>query len=178
MERQEFAKQFQAIYRRLWLVAAGCVGDRADAEDIVQEAAVIAFRKRNSFELGTSFGAWVTRIVRLCAANHNRKVAGRKTRTADPTLLDEHIESTAGSSISGKDLQADFDDVMLAMLNQLNDVARASLLLRVVDGLSYAEIAEMLEIPEGTAMSHVYRSKKALRDRYLGDCVNQKGDAL
>lgn len=183
MDRQEFAKQYTAIFRRLWLLAVGIVGDRAEAEDIVQEAAVIAFQKRSSFKLGTSFGAWVARIVRLCAANHNRKRFGRQTQTADPASLDEHIDSSAKKmqtlGISGQgEAQTAFDDRMLNALSRLSEEARACLLLRVVDGLSYREISELLEIPEGTAMSHVHRSKKTLRGGYLGDDRKRKGEAV
>ncbi|MCA9217214.1 MAG: hypothetical protein KDB27_29295, partial [Planctomycetales bacterium] len=61
MDLQEFSAQYQAIYRRLWLIATSIVGDRFVAEDIVQEAALIAYRKLDTFQTGTNFGAWVAR---------------------------------------------------------------------------------------------------------------------
>jgi len=54
---------------------------------------------------------------------------------------------------------------VIQALSQVNDVARTCVLLRIVQQLSYAEIAEILQIPQGTAMSHVHRTKQFLRER-------------
>jgi RNA polymerase sigma-70 factor (ECF subfamily) len=171
MGRQEFAIQFQGIYRRLWLVASGIVGDRAEAEDIVQEAAMVAFRKLDDFRAGTNFPAWLTAIVKHCAANHRRKSSGRRTFATDPKSLDQHVEpcpvdGTVDVTRGALEFSSDFDDEMSRVLNLLSSDARCCLLLRVVDGLTYAEISSLLDIPEGTAMSHVHRSKKLIRSRY------------
>jgi RNA polymerase sigma-70 factor, ECF subfamily len=61
--------------------------------------------------------------------------------------------------------QSAFDDEVLIALKRLNHDARCCLLLRTVQKLSYAEIAEVMQIPEGTAMSHVHRSKNEMRNR-------------
>jgi RNA polymerase sigma-70 factor (ECF subfamily) len=171
MDRHDFARQYQAVDARLWLTAAGLVGNRADADDIVQEAAVIAFRKRSQFEPGTSFVAWVARIVRFCAANHNRKMRGRRTQATDPVSLDQHAsgggpllaQPPAASLDRLTSMPAGCDDEMLRALTQLTAPARACLLLRVVDGLGYEEIGDLLDMRPGTAMSHVHRSKQHLR---------------
>ncbi|MEM8681281.1 MAG: RNA polymerase sigma factor, partial [Planctomycetota bacterium] len=89
MNRREFAERFQAVHGRLWLIAAGMIGDRTEAEDIVQEAAIIAFRKLSDFRAGTSFSAWLAQIVRHCSANYRRKVSGRRTYAADPESFDQ-----------------------------------------------------------------------------------------
>ena len=167
-ERSEFAERYQSAYARLWLVAAGMIGDRTEADDIVQEAAIIAFRKRDQFRPGSNFTAWMTEIVRHCAANHKRKSDGRRTFATDPRSLDqESSPPPAGGSVDTcRGLPAlgdELDDDMIRVLNQLSPDARCCLLLRVVDGMSYAEIARILCIPEGTAMSHVYRSKQFMR---------------
>ena len=61
--------------------------------------------------------------------------------------------------------QLDLSDEMFKALRQLSEIARCCLLWRVVDGTSYAEIAQSFDIPAGTAMSHVHRSKKLIRER-------------
>jgi RNA polymerase sigma-70 factor (ECF subfamily) len=58
-----------------------------------------------------------------------------------------------------------FDDRVMKALNSVSDIARACLLLRTIQGLSYDEIAKALEIPPGTAMSHVHRTRIVLRER-------------
>lgn len=170
----EFAAQYQQAFPRLRLIAAAIVGDSTHAEDIVQEAALIAVSKAGQFRAGSSFSAWLAAIVRRCALNYRRKVHARKTFATDPTRLaqQEAPISVAGgpcSSIGARGdvlpFQASFDDELLRALQTLSDEARCCLLLRVVQRLSYAEISDMLQIPEGTAMSHVHRGKSALRQR-------------
>jgi RNA polymerase sigma factor (sigma-70 family) len=167
-----FAAHFQESYRRLALIAAGVTGERQSAEDIVQEAAVVAFEKIDQFQPGSNFSAWMAEIVRRCALNYRRKVQHRRTFAADPTILAEAhsgdstaeerwpIASKSGELASD---QTSFDDELSRALQTLNIEARSCLLLRVIENLTYAEISELLNIPEGTAMSHVHRSKSALR---------------
>ena len=169
---QWFAAQFRAAYPRLALVAAGVLGDRQTAEDIVQEAAIIAFEKAGDFTPGTNFAAWLAEIVRRCALNERRKTQHRKTYAADPVRLAQIDDRSATrqqrspiARATGRilDDQAAFDDELVGALNQLSDDARCCLLLRTVEKLSYAEIAELMKMPEGTAMSHVHRSRATLR---------------
>ena len=175
MQKHDFACELQKIHGRLVLVAAAVSGDRAEADDIVQEASIIGFRKRTDFTVGTNFAAWMTTIVKGCASNHRRKHTGRRTYAADPTALDQH-DALSGhqatpnpnerkGQLSG--YQTDFDDEMFRALNELTEQARCCLLLHVVDRMAYADIAQYLDIPQGTAMSHVHRSKKQLRESIL-----------
>lgn len=171
----QFAELFKAAYARLWGLATALVGDRNEAEDLVQEAAMVALRKLDQFTPESNFSAWMAKIVRLHAVNWRRKKTGRRTSAADPVDLDqsqaaptayegepEVKDSAAGETRS---IQEGFDDVLLESLQQLDEVPRACLLLRVVHELAYDEIAAMLEVPSGTAMSHVHRAKKRLRDQ-------------
>jgi RNA polymerase sigma-70 factor (ECF subfamily) len=175
-----FAAHFQESYRRLALVAAGVTGERQSAEDIVQEAAIVAFEKIDQFQAGTKFSAWMAEIVRRCALNYRRKVQHRRTYAADPAIL---AESHSDNAVAGERWpishqngeltpdQTSFDDELSRALQTLNIEARCCLLLRVIENLSYAEISELLDIPEGTAMSHVHRSKSALRRQLSGEAA-------
>lgn len=169
----DFAAQFEGVFRKLWLIAVGIVRDSALADDIVQEAAMIGYRKRGQFQPGTNFGAWMGQIVRHTALNQGRKKRGRREAS-----LEGVAESTAGppSGSSGEMLaigksgalpadQGWFDDQVVRALHSVSDTARSCLLLRTIEGLSYGEISQMLEIPEGTAMSHVHRARAAMRAR-------------
>ena len=173
---EAFAVRFQAAYRRLMLVAAGISGSRDAAEDVVQEAALIAYTKLEQFD-GVNFAAWTAEIVRRCALGVRRKTRTRRTYATDPTILGElnGLASAADerrpmSPVTGELLadQLAFDDRVLAALQDLSAEARCCLLLRTVEQLSYAEIAALMQMPEGTAMSHVHRSKHALRRRLGG----------
>lgn len=184
---QVFAAHYREAYHRLTLVAAGVTGERHSAEDIVQEAAIIAFEKIDQFLPGSNFAAWMAEIVRRCALNHRRKVQHRRTYAADPTLLSQMHNANAAprepwpiasdTGVLAAD-QTSFDDELTAALATLSEESRCCLLLRIVDKLSYAEISRLLQMPEGTAMSHVHRSKAQLRRALAGEdaSCSQVGD--
>ncbi|MEQ8209850.1 MAG: RNA polymerase sigma factor [Lacipirellulaceae bacterium] len=167
----QFATEFQSSYDRLWVLAAAMLGDRHLAEDIVQDSGIVALKRLDEFEVGTSFVAWMSQIVRFQAYNQSRKRTRRSTRSVDPITLDSeasnHPATTQLPDSKGvlPANQTLFDDQVMQALQELSDVARACLLLRTLHQLAYAEIAAMLEIAEGTAMSHVHRSKALLRKK-------------
>ena len=168
----QFAAKFQSSYRLFWLVAVGIVGDRSMAEDIVQDAAVIALGKLDQFKTGTNFNAWISQIVRYSALNEARKRKHRRTQQTDPVEIDRAVASSESSKAPPLRLTADgqlptdaghFDDAMMRALATINPVARACLLLRTVEALDYQSISQLLDIPQGTAMSHVHRTRRRLR---------------
>ena len=163
----EFAESFQASYQTLWLVAVGVVGEPTMAEDVLQDAAIIAMGKLDQFSPGTNFNAWMGRIVRFVAMNHARKERKRRPVSSD---TDASVRATlepndASSSKADRSDQASIDPRMVGALDQLGDVARSCLLLRTIADMPYVEIAKLLEIPEGTAMSHVHHTRRFLRGR-------------
>ncbi len=165
----EFAERFLHASRVLWTVAAGVLGRPTDAEDVLQEACVMALGKLDQYRRGTSFSAWMTAFVRNVARNHARLRQRRATTPTAPEVLAELPHRRAPETVPLErdgTLRADqpaFDDRVLAALSTLGETQRASLLLRAVLELSYREISETLSIPEGTAMSHVHRARVALR---------------
>lgn len=167
----QFAAQYRQLYPKLWLTAVGVIGDRAYADDIVQEAVIIALKKLQQFSVGTSLNAWLGEIVRRCALNYLRKTKNRGTVAADPAVLDRHQSGMESGPVATptsleelySTFQVSFDDDVMRALNAVGEVARGCVLLRTVQGLSYAEIAELMGVPEGTAMSHVHRAKQRMR---------------
>jgi len=178
LDVETFAAHLSQCYQRCWLVAAAVTGDRAEADDIVQEAAMIALRKLADFTSGTNFAAWISQIVRLTALNHSKKTARRRVVLTDPSVIDRRESDTGPTSSNGihtitsdgrlVEHQSDFDDQVLSALAGVSDIARACLLLRIVGQLSYRDISKTLGIPEATAMSHVHRAKIAIRDQLMG----------
>jgi len=181
MTAGEFSELFRKSFRVLWLVAAGIVSDRTLAEDVVQEAAIVAFQKRSQFESGTNFTAWIAQMVRFTALNHRRKERKYARPSSESGILENanenahsHGRSTNLNTTSRIRLttdfdlpadQAHFDDHVISALNEVSAEGRACLLLRVIENLEYKEISQILDMPEGTAMSHVHRTKQFLRDR-------------
>jgi RNA polymerase sigma-70 factor (ECF subfamily) len=175
MDEDTFVTEFTASFRLYWLIAVGIVGDSALAEDVVQEAAIVALGKLDQYQPGTSFNAWLGQMVRYVALNEQRKQRRRSAVSLDPATMDQSTPDTSAAPGGGKlrltsrgqlpPDQAYFDDRVLEALGEVKETARACLLLRTVEGLDYAEISRLLEIPEGTAMSHVHRTRKLLRQR-------------
>jgi RNA polymerase sigma-70 factor (ECF subfamily) len=161
----EFAAQFPSSFRVLWLIAVGIVGEAALAEDVVQEAVIIALGKRRQFQPGTNFTAWVGQIVRNVALNHARRERRRRSAPVAPADLERF--SAEGRVGEGDDApgRGDFDERLLRALGSVGSLPRACLLLRTLEGMEYSQISRLLDIPEGTAMSHVHRTRAYLRER-------------
>jgi RNA polymerase sigma-70 factor (ECF subfamily) len=163
LDADEFVATFVRHGRALWLLASAWVG-RADAQDLVQEAARIGWQRRRHVAAGSDVAAWLAQIVRHTGANWRRK---RRPAASDPCELphplarDEmpghHDERTAVAAAMA------LPDELARALAALPEAARASLLLHAVGGLTFAEVAAMLGIPENTAASHARRARLALR---------------
>lgn len=170
LSRAEFATEFAASSRALWCIAAAILGDRTRAEDVVQDAAFAALGKLDEFEPGTSFLAWMGRFVRYTALNEARRQRIRSVAPLDGVdaavgaepagVAADRAVSVIGGLATG---QVEFDDQVMRALRQLDEVARACLLLRTVHDMPYRQIAMVLDVPEGTAMSHVHRARLAMR---------------
>lgn len=175
---EEFAGRFQASWHTLWLIAAAVLSDRAGADDVLQESAMIALGKLEQFDPGTNFTAWMGRIVRFVALNHGRRRSKLAGASTDPRTM-ESIEAWTGPARGAADSlltgrgqlmsdaagEATFDDRVMAALRGLDETARACLLLRTILEMPYREISIALDIAEGTAMSHVHRARATLRER-------------
>lgn len=149
-----FAVCFRHCAPRLWCIAAAVLGERTHADDVVQEAAMIGLGKLDSFAPRSSFAAWMGQIVRFVALNHRRKI---ERHAQNETSRDLEVAAPMSTD------EARFDAATTAALGELSEVARMCLLLKTVLELDYAEIAETLEIPAGTAMSHVHRARAQMR---------------
>jgi RNA polymerase sigma-70 factor, ECF subfamily len=172
LDQDAFAARVQSCSALLCSIASGVTGDRVGAEDIVQEASVIALGKLDEFDPATSFRAWMGQIVRNVARNAARQHRQRKTEPASP----EAFERASPAPVEELSLSArgdlaesadDFDAVLLEALRSLDELPRICLLLRTVHALPYRDLARILDIPEGTAMSHVHRARTLLRQRLL-----------
>lgn len=154
----EFVHAFTDHGRTLWLLAAAWVG-RADAQDLVQETARVAWQRREQFANGTELRPWLAQIVRHLGANWRRKKR--------PALLahDDAPEPAAAPTPSPWPFRAadHLSDELARAIAALPEVARACLLLNVIAEHTFAEIGTMLDLPANTVASHVRRAREALR---------------
>lgn len=174
LSREQFGDLAERNRHTLWLVAVGMTGDRHLAEDVVQDALAIAWKKIAQFDPATNFPAWTAAIVRHVALNQRRKSARRNSLSSGqledtPTKAEGHVGSPIDAQGQVLPDQHQFDDRVMEALSQLSESARSCLLLRTVKGLSYEAIAQLLDLPPGTAMSHVYRARRAMRQSLDSD---------
>ncbi len=156
----EFVHAFTQHGRTLWVLAAAWVG-RTEAADLVQETACLAWQRREQFAPGSDLRAWLSQIARHLGANWRRR------RLPEARAPEQLPELPAAPNIAAT-LPFDADrhglgDELAGALAALPEPARACLLLHVVVGHSFAEIATLLDIPENTAASHARRARLAVR---------------
>lgn len=153
----------------------------AEAEDLVQETYIKAFRHRDQFTPGTNLKAWLFRILTNTFINLYRRKAARPETTelddVDESILYRHMRDVSPGS-SSPDPEAELINSTLSSevkeaLESLPEKFRTTVLLDV-EGFSYKEIARMLDIPIGTVMSRLHRGRKYLQ-KQLYDVARDRG---
>jgi len=149
----EALPHFDDLYR----TAVRVIGDRAEAEDLVQEAYLQAWKSFHRFELGTNCRAWLFKILFHVIHHHRRKWFNFKWVEDG----EEHLKQSLAYEPPVPEEVTDED--LLAALNQVPEAFREVILLVDVQEFSYKEISEILKIPIGTVMSRLSRGRQALR---------------
>jgi RNA polymerase sigma-70 factor (ECF subfamily) len=152
-------------------VAVRLTRNKADAEDLVQEAALLAFRAFESFEPGSNFRAWFFRILTNCYFSKRRREKSRPV-TSDlddtPDLYLYARSGQAGFPTAGPDPAAQLLDKLgtervVAAIDRLPEEYRVVSTLYFMEDLAYEEIARMLDCPIGTVRSRLHRGRKMLQ---------------
>jgi RNA polymerase sigma-70 factor, ECF subfamily len=147
---------FRELHRRYRAravyLATQLLRDRDEAEDVVQEAFLRAFRSIRKFRGEASFYSWLYRIVVNLCRGRSRRAAAHPTVPLDETRAADHPGDWGATRL-----------YVEALLGRLSEGLRVTLLLREMAGLSYAEIAEELEMPVGTVRSRLSAAREQLR---------------
>ncbi len=147
---------YNVSHQKVYRLVVRMVGIQ-DAADVTQQVFLQAFRKIGQFSGGSQIGTWIYRVAVNEALQHLRKRKRRHFQTFEQEPMDRSAAS-----------RENFDDKVLLeqALGQLDPELRSAFLLREVEGLSYREIADALEIPEGTVGSRLNRARRELK-QYL-----------
>lgn len=153
----------------------------ADAEDLVQETYLKAFRAADQFKPGTNLRAWLFTILHNSALNRARDRA-RDTVSADSELVDRAADAappggaSAGTAQTPESLllRETLAPELQAAIDALPEAFRQAVWLRDVEEFSYAEIAEMLSIPIGTVMSRISRGRHLLYEALKSSVISQQ----
>lgn len=177
---QEFIELFDEQLNGLFSLAMRMTRNQFDAEDLVQDTAMKAYRYFGNFDKGTNFRAWLYRIL-----TNNYINTYRKKKKAPPFVQIEDVsfklkddKGNFWEELDDRDKNFDFreifDDEISTAIANLPDEYKIVVLLADVEGLTYKEIADIIEHPIGTVMSRLHRGRKILQ-RLLVAYARQRG---
>lgn len=166
-----FRELFDLYSRRAYAVALGVVKSPHDAMDIVQDAFVKVHKHIHNFQGTSSFYTWLYRIVMNLSIDHLRK--GKRARQysyddqierPDDGVNHELSPSILDSNPQKNMLRRELGGALEHALDTLSEHHRSVIILREVEGLSYEEMAKILEVPKGTIMSRLFHARKKMQE--------------
>jgi RNA polymerase sigma-70 factor (ECF subfamily) len=173
-KRQSFEREALVHLDALYRVARRLTGNEADADDLVQETMLKAYRSWDQYQQGTNAKAWLVTILRNAFINEYRR-RSRRPETVDVDTLEPYA---VFPEVQDEDPQGSFfdrivDDEVLKAIDELPEAFREAVVLSDVEGMSYQEIARILQVPVGTVKSRLFRGRQALQAKLYRYAVEQ-----
>ena len=164
--RTAFEKEALVHLDALYRVALRLAGNAADADDLVQETMLKAYRSWDQYQPGTNAKGWLLTILRNSFINEYR----RRTRHPETVDVDTIEPFAVFQDIQEEDPQGAFfdkivDDEVLRAIDGLPEAFRETVVLSDVEGMSYQEIGKILGIPVGTVKSRLFRARQMLQGK-------------
>jgi RNA polymerase sigma-70 factor, ECF subfamily len=177
--KERFERDVLPLLPNLYSAALRLTRNPADAEDLVQEAYLRAYRGFSGFQEGTNLRAWMYRILTNTFINSYRKKQRQPQTVSDEDIEDWYLydrlgESAAEASAETSVLERIPDEDVQKALEALPEQFRMAVWLADVEGFSYKEIADILDVPIGTVMSRLHRGRKSLQ-KALWETVRERG---
>ncbi|MCK6160604.1 MAG: sigma-70 family RNA polymerase sigma factor [Corynebacterium striatum] len=178
-----FEEQALPLLDQLYGGAMRLTRNPQDAEDLIQETYLKAYKNFDSFKQGTNLKAWLYRIMTNTYINSYRKAKRRPAESSADDLSDFQLYTTAGHDSTGLEsaeveaLKLMPDSAISEAMNDLPEDYRMVVYYADVVGLAYKEIAEIMDTPLGTVMSRLHRGRKLLRGA-LKDVAREEGIGL
>lgn len=166
MSREEFDRLVVTSQSDLYHFALALCGNEADALDLVQDAVIKMLKNYKRFEMGTNFKAWAFRIIRNTFIDLTRRNKFRSTIEIEDESIQDDVE------VKSKDFKDVLSDEILKAFNKLDSQSRAILVLSDIQGFSYKEISETLDVPIGTCMSRLFRARRKLQSLIIESRAN------
>ncbi|MBL6728419.1 MAG: RNA polymerase sigma factor RpoE [Methylophilaceae bacterium] len=169
-DKRAFGILVEKYHKKLTRLLARMVRDQSEIEDIVQDSFIKAYRAINNFRGDSAFYTWLYRIGINTAKNHLVSLGRRPKAMNDVEIEDvENFEDgqelrnleTPENSMMTKEIVATVNDT----IESLPDELKEAISLREMDGLSYEEIAELMQCPIGTVRSRIFRAREAIADK-------------
>ncbi|HYF00475.1 MAG TPA: RNA polymerase sigma factor [Planctomycetota bacterium] len=160
-QTQAYGALVEKYSARIINLAYGMMGDRHEAEDIAQEAFVRAYKALPRFERKAKFSSWLYQIaLNLC--RDRLKARSRHAKNAEEETL-EGLDADPREEATQAILQGELSDKMREAINNLPVLYRESFVLRHLQGLDYADVAAITQVPADTVRVRAYRAREMLR---------------
>lgn len=180
--REDFTTDAMQYAPQLFATALRMTRNRADAEDLVQETFLKGWRAFESYQQGTNLRAWLFRIMTNTFINKYNSQQRRPQETELDEVEELYLFRRMGAfdqskmthSAEDQMLELFTDDEVKNAIEELPETFRIPVLLSDVEGFSYKEIAEILEVPIGTVMSRLHRGRKAMQ-KMLYEYAKERG---
>jgi RNA polymerase sigma-70 factor, ECF subfamily len=177
-DHAEFQKVIMPHVDALFNYAMRITGDSDDADDLVQETLLKAFRFFNKFEKGTNAKAWLYRILKNSYINDYRRQVKEPTKV-DYEDVQNFYENIKSSDVQTQHYEEDsfsnsMDDNISSAIAKLPEDFRTVIILSDIEGYTYEEVADFVDCPVGTVRSRLHRARKMLYSQ-LYDYASNKG---
>lgn len=162
-----FNELLSAHERKLYAVCLRMCGNHEDAQDCLQEAMLRVYRSISGFKGQSSFSTWLYRVAMNTCLDELRRRKNKPSTSLD-TLIDAGWSPADGSATPEHSMLADEKRREIqAVISELPEDMRSAVVLRDIEGFSYDEIADILNINVGTIKSRISRGREKLREKFL-----------
>jgi RNA polymerase sigma-70 factor (ECF subfamily) len=175
-DRARFEEEALALADQVYRVARRLVSSREEAEDLVQETYARAFRSWRSFTPGTNMRAWLLRILTNLNVDRGRRI--QRTPQVQPLeetdyYLANKVASAAGEDALEEDLVVErlSQDSVVKALSEIQPQFRDVVVLVDIGDFTYADAAQILDVPIGTVMSRLHRGRRALKQKLAEEAL-------
>ncbi len=169
-DKNAFMELFKQYERYLYKLCYSYVQNEQDSLDIMQEVYIKIFKNINKFDTNMPFHPWIRRIAVNTCLNHKRSL---KYNTISLSGGSDEYQALEEQLAADTDIEQyienmDLERIVKQQLDTMSPKHRMVIILRYYEGLSYDEIAEMLELPLGTVKTDLYRARNALKNKLAG----------
>jgi RNA polymerase sigma-70 factor (ECF subfamily) len=175
-DRARFEDEALGLADQVYRVARRLVGTREEAEDLVQETYARAFRSWRSFTPGTNMRAWLLRILTNLNVDRGRRI--QRTPQSQPLeesdyYLANKLASAGGEEVLEQDqvVERMSQDSIVKALSEIQPQFRDVVVLVDIGDFTYADAAQILDVPIGTVMSRLHRGRRALKQKLAEEAV-------
>lgn len=165
MRRAEFEREALLHLDALYSFALKLSRSRDDAEDLVSDTMLRALERWEQYRLGTNIRAWLFTILYHLFVSRKRRIDAREVLAPDDSDGGAPFEPVGETDPEGTFYNSFIDEQVVAAIQALPDEYRSAVMLSDVQGMRYAEIAQVLGVPEGTVKSRLFRGRRILQKK-------------